>query len=117
MVVGVATLLAVPIGLCAAIYLAEYRGPWLAPAVRFIGELLGGVPSIVVGIVAYTVVIGASRMLLGHPGLYGWAGAIALAVMMIPIVMLASAEALKLVPGSLRHASYALGANNRQTLV
>ncbi len=116
MIVGVATLLAVPIGLMAAIYLAEYRGR-LAPAVRFIGELLGGVPSIVIGIFAYAIVVQASTNLLGHPGLYGWAGAVALAVMMIPIVMRASEEALKLVPSSLRHASYALGATNRQTIL
>src|SRR5262249_27582168 len=56
MLVGTATLIAVPIGLLAAIYLSEYSDRWLAPAVRFVGELLGGVPSIVIGIFAYAVV-------------------------------------------------------------
>jgi phosphate transport system permease protein len=117
-IVGMATAIAVPIGLLAAIYLAEYRDRWLAPAVRFVGELLGGVPSIVIGIFAYALICTeVSIWLMGRPGLYGWGGAVALAVMMIPIVMRASEEALKLVPHSLRHASYALGANNRQTVL
>src|SRR5262249_14202556 len=103
--VGVATLFAVPVGLLAAIYLAEFRDRWLAPTVRFIGELLGGVPSIVVGIVAYALIVESYRAWFGRGGLYGWAGAFALAVMMIPIVMRASEEALKMVPNSLRHAS------------
>ncbi len=117
MLVGAATLLAVPIGLLAAIYLTEYRHRALAPALRFIGELLGGVPSIVIGIFAFTLIVRTSHSLLGAPGLYGWAGVFALAIMMVPIVMRASEEALKLVPSSLRQASYALGANQWQTLV
>ena len=117
MLVGVATLLAVPIGLLAAIYLTEYRARTLAPTVRFVGELLGGVPSIVIGIFAYTVIVRSSHTLFDGRGLYGWAGAFALAIMMIPIVMRASEEALKLVPAGLRQASYALGANQWQTLL
>ena len=117
MLVGTATLLAVPIGLMAAIYLAEYRGGRLSAAVRFIGELLGGVPSIVIGICAYVLFVQSSRMILGKASLFGWAGVFALAVMMVPIVMRASEEALKLVPKSLRHASYALGASQLQTLL
>jgi phosphate transport system permease protein len=77
--------------------------------VRFIGELLTGVPSIVIGIFAAALLVRA----LGH----GWAGAFALGVMMIPIVMRASEEALKLVPDSLRQASYALGATQWQTVL
>ena len=73
MLVGLATLFAVPVGLFAAIYLAEYRSDRLGPAVRFIGELLGGVPSIVIGIFAYAVVVkpmGHSRV---GPGASPWA--------------------------------------------
>jgi phosphate transport system permease protein len=110
MLVGLATLFAVPIGVLAAIYLAEYRSDWLGPAVRFIGELLGGVPSIVIGIFGYTLVVRP----LGH--FSGWAGSFALGVMMLPIVMRASEEALKLVPPSIRNASYALGASQYQTV-
>ena len=116
MLVGAATILAVPVGLLAAIYLTEYRDRTLAPTVRFIGELLAGVPSIVIGIFAYTLII-PPYTAGGTPGWYGWAGVFALAIMMVPIVMRASEESLKLVPPSLREASYALGANQWQTLV
>src|SRR5262249_13794311 len=80
--------------------------------VRFIGELLGGVPSIVMGIFGYALLV---AHLLGH--FSGWAGIFALAVMMIPIVMRASEESLKLVPQSLRNASHALGAAHWQTVL
>src|SRR5205823_11210976 len=109
--VGLAVLFAVPVGLLAAIYLSEYRSKRLGPTVRFIGELLGGVPSIVIGIFAYYVVVKP----MGH--FSGWAGAFALGVLMIPIVMRASEEALKLVPQSIRDASYALGASRCQTVL
>src|SRR5207237_4547880 len=106
-----ATLFAVPVGVLAAVYLAEYRSDRLAPAVRFIGELLSAVPSIIIGIFAYNLVVRP----MGH--FSGWAGAFALGVMMIPIVMRASEEALKLVPQSIRDASYALGASRCQTVL
>jgi phosphate transport system permease protein len=108
--VGMAALFAVPVGLLASIYLSEYRGGSFSAAVRFIGELLMGVPSIVIGIFAATVIDTPLRM-------HGLAGAFALGIMMIPIVMRASEEALKLVPRSLRNASYALGAAQWQTVV
>lgn len=108
--VGLATLFAVPIGLLAAIYLNEFRTSPLAGIVRFIGELLGGVPSIIIGIFGYAC-------LVMPMGFSGWAGSFALGVMMIPIVMRASEESLKLVPTSLRNASYALGAAAWQTVV
>jgi phosphate transport system permease protein len=77
--------------------------------VRFIGELLGGVPSIVVGIFAYALLV--------QPfGFSAWAGAFALLVLMVPIVMRSSEESLKLVPESLRNASLALGASHSQTV-
>ena len=79
--------------------------------IRFVGELLGGVPSIVIGIFAYTLVV----VPMGH--FSGWAGAFALGVIMLPIVMRASEEALKVVPQSLREASYALGASRWQTVL
>lgn len=110
MLVGLATLLAVPVGVLAAIHLAEHGSRYLAPVVRFVGELLSGVPSIVIGIFAYHLVVRP----MGH--FSGWAGAFALAVIMLPIVMRASEEALKLVPRSIRNASYALGASPTQTV-
>jgi phosphate transport system permease protein len=110
LLVGLATLFAVPIGLFTAIFLAEYRTRWLAPAVRFIGELQAGVPSIIIGIFAYALLVAP----FGH--FSGWAGVFALGIMMIPIVMRAGEESLKLVPQSLRNASYALGAAQWQTI-
>lgn len=111
LMVGMATAFAVPIGLLAAVYLAEYRSDYLGPTVRFIGELLAGVPSIVIGIFAYQLVVKP----MGH--FSGYAGAFALGVMMLPIVMRASEEALKLVPRTLREASFALGATHWQTVL
>jgi phosphate transport system permease protein len=118
MLVGMATMMAVPIGLLAAIYLSEYRNGNLAHGVRFIGEMLGGVPSIVIGIFAYEVVVIPIIYLTGGEVRFcGWAGAFALGVMMIPIVMRASEEALRLVPKTVRSASMALGANHWQTIM
>jgi phosphate transport system permease protein len=108
--VFLASLFAVPVGLLAAIYLAENRKSRLGSAIRFVGELLGGVPSIVIGIYVYSILV---QPIIGH--MSGWAGAFALGIMMIPIVMRASEESLKLVPESIRQASYALGASQWQT--
>ncbi len=111
LLVGLATLFAVPVGLLAAIYLAEFRSERFGRLVRFVGELLGGVPSIVIGIYGYYVLVKP----LGH--FSAWAGSFALGVMMIPIVMRASEEALRLVPPSIRQASFALGASHAQTVM
>jgi len=114
-----ATLLAVPLGLAAAVYLSEARNSRLATVVRFVTELLGGVPSIVIGLFVYAALVAPA-----YPWLRGtdlpmnpsaWAGAVALAIMMIPVVVRSAEEAMKLVPDSLRQASYALGANRMQT--
>lgn len=121
LIVGWATALAVPIGLLAAIYLAEFRPGPLARTVRFVAEQLGGVPSIVVGIFAAGLFSVVSHFLDRRMGLrvrfYGWSGVFALAVIMVPIVLRASEEAIKLVPRTLRNASYALGASQTQTIV
>jgi phosphate transport system permease protein len=109
--VALATLGAVPIGVLAALYLAEYRASRMTPMVRFIGELINGVPSIIIGTVVYALMV----IPMGHNS--GWAGSVALGIMMIPIVMRTGEESLKLVPSSLRNASYALGATQWQTIV
>jgi phosphate transport system permease protein len=118
-IVGLATLFAVPCGLLAAIYLAEYRQTRVGSAVRFFGELLNGVPSIVVGIFVYALVrsIIKGGFLQPHNQFSGWSGAFALFCMMLPIVMRSSEEALKLVPQTLRNASHALGAHHWQTVL
>jgi phosphate transport system permease protein len=112
MLVGLASVFAIPVGLFSAIYLAENRKSRVGSAIRFIGELLGGVPSIVIGIYIYSLLV---KPVFGHNS--GWAGAFALGLMMIPVVMRASEESLKLVPESIRQASYALGASQWQTVL
>jgi phosphate transport system permease protein len=116
MIVGLAAAGAVPFGILAAIFLAEYRSSRLVAPVRFIGEILGGVPSVIIGIFAYTLcVLYVSGG--GVPHFSAWAGSFALGVMMIPIVMRTTEEALRLVPEALRNASHALGATHWQTVV
>jgi len=114
--VSTASAIAVPIGILAAVYLSEYRTHRLTRAVRFFTELLGGVPSIVIGIFAYSVIIFPPWS--SQSGRFsGWAGVVALGVMMLPVVVRATEEAMKLVPNSLRQASYALGATQAQTVL
>jgi phosphate transport system permease protein len=119
-IVGLASVIAIPVGLFAAICLAEYRTRWFGTSVRFVGELLVGVPSIVVGVFVYALVrflIKDWHWLANKEQFSGWAGVAALAIMMIPIVMRSSEESLKLVPQTLRNASHALGAYHWQTVV
>jgi phosphate transport system permease protein len=102
---GAAALISVPIGLMTSIYLVEYgRGP-LSRAITFFVDVMTGIPSIVAGLFAY-----ALFAILFGPGVrLGIAGAIALSVLMIPVVVRASEEMLRLVPNELREASFALG--------
>jgi phosphate transport system permease protein len=104
-ITGLATLISVPIGIMTAIYLVEYgRGP-LARAVTFFVDVMTGIPSIVAGLFAY-----AAFVLVFGPGVrMGIGGAVALSVLMIPVVIRATEEMLKIVPNELREASYALG--------
>jgi phosphate transport system permease protein len=115
--VGLAAAFAVPLGVLAAVFLAEYRTNPLAAPVRFVAELLGGVPSIVIGIFVYALIVYPFWMTVERGFFSAWAGAFALAVMMLPVVIRAGEEAMGLVPGSLREASYALGAGRCQTVL
>jgi phosphate transport system permease protein len=112
LMIGVATAFSLAIGLPTAIYLAEYRSGRLGATVRFIAEMLGSVPSIVIGIFGYYAIV---RPITG--GFSALAGAFALGIMMLPIIIRASEEALKLVPGSLKAASHSLGAAQWQTVL
>lgn len=116
MLVGMAAAFAVPIGVFAAILLSEYRKSRLAAPVRFVAELLGGVPSIVIGIFGYALLV-VPFWLDTNWGFSAWAGAFALGIMMLPVVTRATEEALRLVPNSLREASFALGATRWETVV
>ncbi|TAM03478.1 MAG: phosphate ABC transporter permease PstA, partial [Pusillimonas sp.] len=100
----VATLLGTPVGILAGTFLAEYgkRG-WLAPATRFLNDVLLSAPSIVIGLFIYAVYVAY----VGHYS--GWAGSLALAILVIPVVVRSTDNMLLLVPNSLREAAAALG--------
>jgi phosphate transport system permease protein len=111
LITGLAAVIAVPLGVLGAIYVNEYggRGP-LARVVRFMADVMTGVPSIVMGLFIFSIWV-------LHFGYSGLAGALALACLMLPVVIRSSEEMLKLVPDPLREASYALGATkSRVTL-
>lgn len=109
--VGLATLIAVPVGVLTAISLHEHKGR-LARPTRFLVEAMSGIPSIVAGLFIFTFWVGPRGLGQGFSGL---AAALALAVLMLPIVARTAEEVLKLVPASLREASYALGAPEWRT--
>lgn len=111
--VALAAVAAVPIGLLGGIALAEHAASRWTVLVRFVGELLAGVPSIIIGILGYSIIVSATD----PPHFSAWAGSFALAVMMLPIVVRASEEAIRVVPAGLRQASFALGAGQFQTIV
>lgn len=128
--VGLASLVGIPMGMLAGVYLAEYSvRSKLAGPVRFVADVLAGVPSIVVGILGYELLVvpfSTGRIFgmsmpwlqnLGIQGYNGWAGALALAFIMIPIVARTTEEMLLLVPGSYREASIALGATKSGTIL
>lgn len=102
-VVALASALGVPIGILAGVYLAEYGATQLGKAVRFAADVMSGVPSITVGLFVYGIIV------LGTHQFSAWAGAVALAVLMLPTVTRTSEELLKLVPNALREAALGLG--------
>ena len=102
---GLATLIGAPIGLLAGIFLAEFgAGSWVASTVRFVSDMLLSAPSILVGLFVYLILVAPS----GH--FSGYAGAIALAILVIPIVVRTTEDMLSLVPVAMREAAAALGA-------
>ena len=113
-ITGFATLISVPIGLFAAIYLIEYSdgGP-TARGLRFLTDVMTGIPSIVAGLFAYALFV----LIFGEGIRMGLGGAVALSVLMIPVVIRSSEEMLKLVPNELREASWALGVSRWRTIV
>jgi phosphate transport system permease protein len=110
-ITGAATAMAVPLGLLGAIYLHEYgRRNRLATVIRFMSDVMTGVPSIVMGLFIYTVWV----LRFGQTG---FAGSLALGSLMLPIGIRSSEEMLRLVPDELRHASYALGTRQWRTII
>jgi phosphate transport system permease protein len=109
--VGIAAVIAVPFGILAAIYLAEL-GPYskIANIARFCAKTMTGLPSILAGVFAYAAVV----LVMGHYS--GWAGGIALSLLMIPVVILTTEEAIKMVPRPMKEAAYGMGCTPAQVM-
>ena len=112
-ITGLAALISVPIGLMTAIYLVEYGTGKLKRAITFLVDVMTGIPSIVAGLFAYALF----AVFFGPGVRLGIGGAVALSVLMIPVVVRSSEEILKLVPNELREASLALGVPRWRTIV
>lgn len=113
--VGIGALISVPFGVISAIYLTEFSSAKIAKWIRFATNVLSGVPSIIAGVFAYgVVVLTLVRLNLGSYSAIG--GGFALAILMLPIIVKTSDEALQLVSQDLRQASVGLGATNFQTV-
>ncbi len=111
LITGAAALMAIPLGILGGIYLNEYGGKSvLARVVRFMSEVMTGVPSIVMGLFVYTFVVLRSQEKTG------FAGALALACLMLPIIIRTTDQMLSLVPHELREGSYALGSRRARTI-
>jgi phosphate transport system permease protein len=111
-ITGMATLISVPVGVMCAVYLVEYAEGRMKRVITFFVDVMTGIPSIVAGL----FVVALWMMLFGPGHTNGSAGAIALAVLMIPVVVRSSEEMLRLVPRDLREASYALGVPKWRTI-
>ncbi|MEO5919816.1 MAG: phosphate ABC transporter permease PstA [Pseudolysinimonas sp.] len=112
-ITGLAAVISVPVGLMTAIYLVEYGTGRLARGITFLVDVMTGIPSIVAGLATYALFV----IFLGEGVKMGFAGSVALSILMIPVVVRSSEEILKLVPNELREASYALGVPKWLTIV
>ncbi|WP_427160983.1 phosphate ABC transporter permease PstA [Aliinostoc sp. HNIBRCY26] len=116
LMVGIGALISIPVGVIAAIYLTEFSSGKLARWIRFATNVLSGVPSIIAGVFAYGVVVLALvKLNLGSYSAIG--GGFALSILMLPIIVRTTDEALQLVSQDLRQASVGLGATNFQTVI
>jgi phosphate transport system permease protein len=108
----IASIIAVPLGLLVAIYITEYGGTKFSTAVRFLIDVMTGIPSIVAGLFVL-----AFWLITLHQGFSGFAGSLALSILELPIIVRTSEQMIQLVPGSLREASYALGIPKWRTIL
>jgi phosphate transport system permease protein len=117
--VGIATLIAVPLGVLGAIYLVEYGRGRFATTVRFFVDVMTGIPSIVAGlfILSFWVLIVSPWFNNGQPRFSGFAAGLALSVLMLPTIVRSTEEMLRLVPGPLREGAYALGVPQWKTIL
>ena len=110
--VGIATAIGTPTGILAGTFLAEYaRGHWTGEVVRFVNDILLSAPSIIIGLFVYEVMV----VRMGH--FSAWAGAVALAIIVVPVVVRTTEDMLRLVPSALREAAAALGAPKWKVIV
>jgi phosphate transport system permease protein len=109
-ITGLATLFAVPLGIGCAIYLNQYAAGRVANVVRLVTDVMLGIPTIVTGAFVYAIIV-------INFGFSGYAGAVALALVMVPLITRATEEMLRLVPRDIREASYALGVTQSRTIV
>lgn len=111
-VIGLASAIGAPVGVLTGVYLSEFAGRGIFPSsVRFFNDILVGLPSIVIGIVGYVTLV------LAIGSFSVWAGAFALSIIMIPIVVRVTEETLKVVPNSIREAGYSLGIPKRNIIL
>jgi len=108
-IVGMASLLGLPLGIGAGVFCAEYPGTRLAKLTRFVSDVMNGTPSIVVGVFAWALIVARTNQFSAL------AGSCALAMLMVPMVMRTTEELIKLVPNSLREAALALGYSRWRT--
>jgi phosphate transport system permease protein len=108
--VGLATAMALPFGVAIAIFLQEFASPRVATPIQLAVDLLNGLPSIIIGVFVFGLLV------YGHPQ-NGWAGAVGLAIVMLPLIARSSQEVLRLVPASHREAALALGASRWRTVL
>jgi phosphate transport system permease protein len=109
--IGLASMVGLPVGVLSGIYLAEYGNNIFGSLVRFIADTLSGVPSIIMGLFAYVLVVLATRSFSAI------SGGIALGIMMIPVITRTTEESIKLVPNTIREASMALGVRRWKTIL
>ena len=114
-ITGIAALMSIPIGILTSIYLVEYAQPqqWMARTVTFLVDVMTGIPSIVAGLFAFSLF----TLIVGPKAFSGFSASVALSVLMIPIIVRACEEMLRLVPNDLREASFALGVSRFSTIV
>lgn len=110
LLVLIAGLIAIPVGILVAIFTSEFAGGRIGFAIRYVLDVLNGVPTIVTGIFVFGLLV------VGHQQ-SGWAGAVALAIVMVPLISRACHEVLRLIPGSVKEAALALGASRWRTIV
>lgn len=111
LIVGIATVISVPFGVSAAVYLAEFSAPKLARGIRFTTDVLNGVPSILMGVFAYAILVVPLKTYSAV------AGGVALAVLMLPTIIRTTDESLQRIPRDVRWASVGVGASSYQTIL